>query len=96
LADLILAGAAEGGASYAAELEISALSLEACVEVGEATPGKAGRWGTCYINEIKALGVPISAKAEFCEYKETRQWGKKPHNVYYCTEAGDDVWGPWY
>jgi len=96
LADLILAGAAEGGADYAAGLVTSAMNLEACVAVGESTPGKAGRWGTCYINETKYLGVPISARAEFCEYVETRQWGKKPHNVYYCTGTGEDVWGPWY
>ena len=96
LIDLGIPGGAEGGADYAAELEISALSLEACVEVGMQTPGKAGRWGACFINETKALGVPLSAKAEFCEYTETRQWGKKPHNVYYCLESGEDRWGPWY
>jgi hypothetical protein len=96
LLDIGLPGTAEGGADYAVAMETSALSLEACVEIGKGTPGKAGRDGVCFINENVKLGIPLSATAEFCEYKETRQWGKKPHNVYYCAESGEDVWGPWY
>ena len=96
LVDLGLPGGAEGGAAYSAELELSAASLEACVEVGKGTPGKAGKWGTCYINETKILGIPISARAEFCEYRETRTWGKKSHNYYYCVESGEVRSGPWY
>jgi hypothetical protein len=96
LADLVLAGVAEGGAAYAAELELSAASLESCVAVGKGTSGEAGRWGTCFINETKFLGVPISAEAEFCEYRENRSWGKKSHNYYYCLGSGEVRSGPWY
>jgi hypothetical protein len=45
LADLVLVGAAEGGAGYAAALEASAYSLEACVTYGKSIYGKAGSWG---------------------------------------------------
>jgi hypothetical protein len=49
LVDIGIPGTAEGGADYAVELEISALNLEACVEVGKGTPGKGGeRWCMLY------------------------------------------------
>ena len=96
LADLVVAGAAEGAAGYAAGLEASAINLELCVQTGKAIGGKEGSWGTCFINEKTFLGVPIEATAEFCAYQDTRSWGKKSHNYYYCVDANKERSGPWY
>ncbi len=98
--DIGVPGAADGGAAYAAILEASAYNLELCVETGKAMGRNNGSWGTCYINEWRAekwgLSVPVSASAEFCEYVGTRQWGKKSHKIYYCVDAKEDRWGPWF
>lgn len=93
LLDLGLPGGAEGGADYAAAMELSALSLESCVDTGKKTPGEAGKWGTCFINENKKLGIPLEATAEFCEYRSP---GKSGQNYYYCSKSGDTRKGPWY
>ncbi len=99
-ADLGIPGAADGGGAYDAVLEASAYDLELCVSTGKALGRKSGSWGTCFINELRAealgISIPISATAELCEYVGTRQWGKKPHNMYYCVDAKVDRWGPWF
>jgi DNA-binding beta-propeller fold protein YncE len=94
--DLLFPGAADAGAEYALGLEVSAASLDSCVEVGKQTSGKRGKWGTCFIHENKLLGIPVSAEAEFCGYEETRSWGKKTHSYYYCEGSGELISGPWY
>ena len=94
--DLLFPGAADAGAEYALGLEVSATSLDSCVEVGKQTSGKRGKWGTCFIHENKLLGIPVSAEAEFCGYEETRSWGKKTHSYYYCEGSGELISGPWY
>jgi len=96
LADLILAGVAGTGAEYAYGLTLSAMSLEACVEVGRITGGRAGRCGTCYINEDKILGVPSARLQNSVNTRKHDSGAKTPHNIYYCTGRGQDVWGLWY
>jgi hypothetical protein len=88
--------------SYAAALNASAHNLEWCVAWAHAQEGRGWRWGTCYINELRAefpfnLGsIPVFATAEPCEYVSTRPIGGRETNIYQCPSGGVDRWGPWF
>jgi hypothetical protein len=98
--DIVVDGAAETGAEYAAQLNDSAHNLEECVKYGKTVGGKRGSWGTCFINEwrveVKIFSIPWYATAEFCGYVGERQWGKKSHAIYECEASSVVRWGPWF